>query len=76
MVTYWQNRDVLEAALQQHDPDALALAGAICELVPPQHREVAYEGVYDKLRTAVWPPPRCACELARLAWRALPLEVR
>jgi hypothetical protein len=59
-VTYYQIRVRLEVA----------------ELVPSQHREVAHEDVYDKLRTAMWPPPRCACQLARLAWRALPLEVR
>ena len=52
------------------------LADAVAELVPPQHRAVAYDYVYDKLRTAMWPSPRCACELARLGWRALPLEVR
>jgi len=39
-------------------------------------REVACEYMYDKLRTAMWPPPRCACELARLVWRALPVDGR
>ena len=74
-VTYHQVRDVLEAALEQHGPNASALAGAVAELVPPEYRTVAYEDVLDKLRTSVW-SPRCACDLARIAWRALPLEVR
>ena len=76
MVTYHQVRDVFEGALEQHGPNASALAGAVAELVPPQHRAVAYNDVYDKLRTAVWPSPRCAFELTRIAWRALPLAVR
>jgi len=45
------------------------LACAACSLLT-----VAYEDVYDKLRTAMWPPPRCACGLAALAWRAVPLR--
>jgi len=76
MVTYRQVRDVLEAALEQHGPNASHLTGAIADLVPSEYREVAYEAVHDKLRTGVWPPPSCACELARIAWRELPLEVR
>jgi len=59
MVTYHQVRDVLEDALHEHDPDAIVPAGAVTDLFPPQHREVAYEDVYDELRTAMWPPPQC-----------------
>jgi len=76
MVTYHQVRDVLEDALHEHGPDASALAGAVAELVPSEYRSVAYKYLYDKLRTAMWLPPRCACALAAIAWRALPLEVR
>jgi hypothetical protein len=45
MITYLQVRDVLEAALEQHGPNASALAGAVAELAPSQYREVAYEDV-------------------------------
>lgn len=76
MVTYQHVRDVLECALLQYGPNASRLASAVAELVPSQHREVAYEDVYNKIRTSVWPPPRCPCDLARIAWRALPLDVR
>lgn len=76
MLTYQQVRDVLERALRQHGPNASALANAVAELVASEYRGVVYEDVYDKLRTAMWPPPRCACALASLAWRALPMEVR
>lgn len=53
MVTYQQVSDFLERSLHEYGPDASALATAVAELVPPQHREVAYEFVYDKLRTAL-----------------------
>jgi hypothetical protein len=75
MVTYHQVRDVLEAALEQHGPNPSALAGAVCALVSPQHRATAHEDVYDRIRTSVW-SPRCVCDLARIAWPALPTEVR
>jgi hypothetical protein len=76
MVTYRQVRDTIERALHEHGPYAHVLAGAVAELVPPEYRTVTYEVAYDKLRSALWPPPRCAGVLARLAWRALPREVR
>lgn len=76
MVTYHQVRDTIERTIEHHGLDAHVLADAVAELVPAQYREVFCEYVYDKLRTSVWPPPRCACELAGLAWRSLPLEVR
>jgi hypothetical protein len=76
MPTYHEIRDVVERALEQHGPNASALAGAIAELVRPEYRTVAYEDVCDKLRTAMWPPPRCACELRVLVWMAMPAEVR
>ena len=75
MVTYHQVRDALERAVHEYGPDASALEGAVAELVLLEYREVAYADVYDKLRAAMWPPPRCACDLARVAWRALPSYV-
>jgi hypothetical protein len=76
MVTYHLVRDVLERTLDQHGPDASALAGVVAELVPLDQRSTAYEDVCGKLRTAMWLPSRRACEMARVAWRALPMEVR
>jgi len=76
MITHHQVRDVLEYALHEHGPDAHALARAVTELVPLQHHTATYAGVLDVLRPLMWPPPRCAWELAALRWRALPLIVR
>lgn len=76
MVTYRQVRDTIEHALHEHGPYAHALAASVAELVLPEYRSVTCEVAYDKLRTAVWSPRRCVCELARTAWRALPVEVR
>lgn len=76
MVTYHQVRDVLERALSQHGPNACAPAGAVAELGPHDQRNTAYWDVYDKLSTTTWPPPRGERDVARLAWRALPQEVR
>lgn len=76
MVRYHKVRDVLECALHEHGPNASCLAGAVAELVRLEYRGVVYEGVYDQLRTAMSSLPRCACELAALEWRALPMEVQ
>jgi len=75
MLSYHLIRDALEVALEHHGFDARALVRAVAELVPLDQRTTVYEEVHDKIRTAMWPPPRCACELAALAWRARPEQV-
>jgi len=61
MITYLQVRDVLEAALEQHGPNASALAGAVCELVPPEYREVTYSYATTSSAMAITGAlPRCS----------------